>query len=131
MGIVFLDGYHFNPEYQYAIKQAGHRLLVVDDTAHLDYYYADIILNQNFKAKDLKYPCSSKTRLLLGDRYVLLRSEFLAWRTWKRQIPDKARTVLVTFGGSDPHNMTLQIMNALKKVDISGIEVNLDMLTLT
>jgi UDP-2,4-diacetamido-2,4,6-trideoxy-beta-L-altropyranose hydrolase len=120
-----LDGYQFSSGYQYAIKEAGHRLLVVDDTAHLDYYYADIILNQNIKAKDLKYPCLSKTRLLLGNRYVLLRSEFMEWRAWKRQIPDKARHVLVTFGGSDPHNVTMQIINALKQVDMSGIEVTI------
>jgi spore coat polysaccharide biosynthesis predicted glycosyltransferase SpsG len=49
----------------------------------------------------------------------------MAWRAWTRQIPDKARHVLVTFGGSDPHNMTLQIINALKRVDISGIEVTI------
>jgi UDP-2,4-diacetamido-2,4,6-trideoxy-beta-L-altropyranose hydrolase len=118
-----LDGYQFNSEYQRAIKEAGHRLLVVDDTAHLDYYFADIVLNQNINAKELRYSCSPQTRLLLGNRYVLLRSEFIAWKGWNRQIPERARHVLVTLGGADPNNVTLQIANALKIASISDIEV--------
>jgi UDP-2,4-diacetamido-2,4,6-trideoxy-beta-L-altropyranose hydrolase len=118
-----LDGYHFNSEYQRTIKAAGYRLLVVDDTAHLDYYFADIILNQNIYAKDLKYSRPAKTRLLLGSRYVLLRSEFIVLKDWKRQKPKRARHVLVTLGGADPDNVTLQIVNALKKANISDIEV--------
>jgi UDP-2,4-diacetamido-2,4,6-trideoxy-beta-L-altropyranose hydrolase len=118
-----LDGYHFNSKYQRAIKEAGHRLLVIDDTAHLDYYYADIILNQNINAKALKYSCPLQTRLLLGARYVLLRSEFMAWRSWKRQIPEKVGHVLITLGGADPDNVTLQIISIIKETNISDIEV--------
>lgn len=135
-----LDGYHFSSEYQRKIKENGHRLLVVDDTAHLDYYFADIIINQNIHAKHLTYSCSPRTRLLLGTRYVLLRSEFLAWRNWQRQIPPRARNVLVTLGGSDPDNVTLQIIKAFKKANVADIEVaviagasnpNLDLLKAT
>ena len=31
-----LDGYHFDSAYQRQIKDGGHRLLVIDDMAHLD-----------------------------------------------------------------------------------------------
>ena len=120
-----LDGYHFNSKYQRAIREAGHRLLVIDDTAHLDYYFADIILNQNIGAVQSKYSCSPQTRLLLGNQYVLLRSEFMARKEGKRQIPERVRHVLVTLGGSDPQNLTLQIVNVLKKFDISDIEVKI------
>ena len=34
-----LDGYHFTPAYQKAIKQNGYKLLVIDDMAHLDHYH--------------------------------------------------------------------------------------------
>jgi UDP-2,4-diacetamido-2,4,6-trideoxy-beta-L-altropyranose hydrolase len=118
-----VDGYQFNSEYQRKIREAGHRLLVVDDTAHLDYYYADIILNQNINAKELEYSCPSQTRLLLGSRYVMLRSEFMAWRSRKRQIPEKVRHVLVTLGGADPDKVTLQIIRFLMEASFSDIEV--------
>lgn len=119
---VVLDGYHFDEEYQLKIKQAGHRLLVIDDMAHLKHYYADIVLNQNIHAEELRYSCEPYTRLLLGTRYVLLRSEFLAWRGWKREIPEVARKVLVTLGGSDPNNVTLKVIKALQRVDLDGLE---------
>ncbi len=119
---VVLDGYHFDEVYQKRIKDAGNRLLVIDDMAHLKHYYADIVLNQNLHADDLHYSCEPYTRLLLGTKYVLLRREFLAWRGWKREVPEMARRVLVTLGGSDPENYTLKVIKALQKVDISGLE---------
>jgi len=119
---VVLDGYHFDEVYQKRIKDAGNRLLVIDDMAHLKHYYADIVLNQNLHAEGLHYSCEPYTRLLLGTKYVLLRREFLAWRDWKREIPKVARRVLVTLGGSDPGNYTLKVIKALQKVDISGLE---------
>ena len=119
---VVLDGYHFDPAYQRQIKGAGHRLLVIDDMAHLDHYYADVVLNQNINAERLRYFCESYTYLLLGTRYVLLRSEFLAWRGWQREIPDVARNVLVTLGGGDPDNQTLKVIGALQRVDVDGLE---------
>ena len=119
---VVLDGYHLDPTYQRQIKQAGHRLLVIDDMAHLSHYYADVVLNQNINAEQLRYRCEPYTRLLLGTRYVLLRSEFLAWREWQREIPKVARKVLVTLGGGDPDNQTLKVIRALQQVDVDGLE---------
>ena len=119
---VALDGYHFDPAYQRQIREAGHPLLVVDDMAHLDHYYADVVLNQNIHAEQLDYSCEPRTRLLLGTRYALLRSEFLAWRGWQREIPEVARKVLVTLGGGDPDNQTLKVIRALRQVDVDGLE---------
>lgn len=119
---VVLDGYHFDEVYQQRVKEAGHRLLVIDDKAHLRHYYADIVLNQNLGVEQWHYSCEPYTHLLLGTRYVLLRKEFLAWRGWKREIPEVARRVLVTVGGSDPENNTLKVIQALQKVNVPDLE---------
>jgi UDP-2,4-diacetamido-2,4,6-trideoxy-beta-L-altropyranose hydrolase len=117
-----LDGYHFDEIYQRQIKEAGHRLLVIDDMAHLKHYYADIVLNQNLHAEQLRYACEPYTRLLLDTHYVLLRREFLAWKERQREIPEVARRVLVTLGGGDPDNNTLKVIQALQEMAISGLE---------
>lgn len=117
-----LDGYHFDPVYQQTVRTSGYRLLLIDDTAHLPAYHADILLNQNLGAEKLKYNCDSDTTLLLGSRYALLRQEFLAWRGWQREIPPVARKVLVTMGGGDPDNVTLKIIHALGEVRMDGLE---------
>ncbi len=121
---VVLDGYHFDEVYQQQVKETKHRLLVIDDVAHLKHYHADILLNQNLGAEQLSYSGEPDTRWLLGTRYALLRREFLAWREWRREIPAVARRVLVTLGGGDAGNNTLKVIQALQKTDIPGLEAN-------
>jgi len=120
---VVLDGYHFDEAYQKQVKGAGHRLLVIDDMAHLEHYYADIVLNQNLHAQQLNYPCEPYTQLLLGTQYVLLRREFLQWQGWKRELPEVARKVLVTLGGGDPDNVTLKVISAINKLKLKDLEI--------
>ncbi len=92
---------------------------------HLPHYHADILLNQNIHAPDLNYHCDEDTTLLLGTRYVLLRREFLKYRDFKRQIPDRAKNILVTLGGADPDNVTLKVIEALKLLDEPDIAVRI------
>ena len=120
-----LDGYHFTPDYQKAIRKNGYRLLVIDDMAHLDHYHADILLNQNIHASSLRYSCERDTVKLLGCEYVLLRMEFLKYKDWKRDIPYKAKNILVTMGGGDPDNVTLKVIRALNSLDAPCLEVKI------
>jgi len=123
---VVVDGYQFGDAYQRAIKQAGLRLLFVDDYGHADHYYADLVLNQNINADESRYPHrESYTRLLLGTSYALLRSEFWSWRNWQRQIPSVARRVLVTLGGSDPESVTHKVIKALKQIQLPGLQARI------
>jgi UDP-2,4-diacetamido-2,4,6-trideoxy-beta-L-altropyranose hydrolase len=116
---VVLDGYHFDTQYQKAIKDAGYRLLYIDDFAHLDYYYADIILNQNYGAAKFHYNAEPYTKILAGTEYVLLRREFIDYAAFKRDIPDVGHKVLITLGGADPENNTLKVMKAVNLVTVS------------
>ena len=121
---IVVDGYQFGAEYQRLIKDAGQRLLAIDDHGHADHYYADIILNQNLNAhKNFYRKRESYAHLLLGTEYVLLRREFLKWHLWQRDIPEVARKILVTMGGGDPANVTLKVLKAIKGVRIPGLEV--------
>jgi UDP-2,4-diacetamido-2,4,6-trideoxy-beta-L-altropyranose hydrolase len=111
-----VDGYHIDSSYQFSIRDAGFPLLVIDDTAHSRHYHADILLNQNVHSQQLAYQCDSDTALLLGSEYVLLRPEFRCWRRWRREIPPLAKRILVTIGGSDPGNITLKVIHALRRL---------------
>jgi len=120
---IVVDGYHFDATYQQIIKDAGLRLLFIDDYGHAEYYPADIVLNQNIHATEKFYLNRAPyTKLLLGTRYVLLRREFLKWQGYKRETPDVARKILVTMGGGDPENVTLKVLQALNEIEIDGLE---------
>ena len=120
---VVVDGYRFEAEYQRIIKDAGLRLLFVDDFGHAGHYCADLVLNQNFHADEALYADREpSTRLLLGSRYVLLRREFRPLRGWLRTINTAGRKVLVTLGGTDPDNVTLKVIRALQQVRVEFLE---------
>jgi spore coat polysaccharide biosynthesis predicted glycosyltransferase SpsG/RimJ/RimL family protein N-acetyltransferase len=115
---VVLDGYQFGVEFQRAIKNAGLRLLVVDDEARARHYIADLVMNQApYAVRGMHSIHGSSTALLLGTRYALLRREFLPARPTDWSPVPRAQRVLVTLGGADPDNCTRTILEA-----IAGIE---------
>ena len=123
---IVIDGYHFDAVYQKTIKDAGYKILWIDDYGHAAHYYADLVLNQNISAGETLYENREPyTRLLLGTRYALLRREFKKWQGRVREIPTVARKVLITLGGGDPGNVTLKVLLALKQVDIPGLEAKI------
>jgi UDP-2,4-diacetamido-2,4,6-trideoxy-beta-L-altropyranose hydrolase len=114
---VVVDGYQFGTAYQKQLKDDMLNVLAVDDYGHAKQYLADIILNQNLSASPSLYEQRpTSTRLLLGPHYVLLRREFLVWRSWKRTISATAKSILVTLGGSDPSKFTLKVIQALRQL---------------
>lgn len=123
---VVADGYHFGSTYQRIIKEADLRLLAIDDYSHADHYLADLVLNQNINAVASLYPSrETYTRLLLGTRYSLLRREFWRWRGNSRKAKGTAGRVLVTFGGSDPDNLSLTVITALREPEYHDMEVRI------
>jgi UDP-2,4-diacetamido-2,4,6-trideoxy-beta-L-altropyranose hydrolase len=111
---IVADGYAFNSTWQREIKAAHLQLLLLDDYGHADHYYADLVLNQNLHASERAYANrESYTRLLLGPRFVLLREEFINHPKLERKISDRARKIVVTLGGSDPHNVSLDVLEIL------------------
>jgi UDP-2,4-diacetamido-2,4,6-trideoxy-beta-L-altropyranose hydrolase len=120
---VVVDGYQFEAEYQRKVKDAGLKLLFIDDNGHAKHYLADLVLNQNAHGcEDLYQSRAPRTKLLLGPRFALLRREFQGWRQWKRETVPVARKVLVTMGGSDPDNVTAIVVRALQLASIESLE---------
>ena len=121
---VALDGYQFSPDYQRRLKDKTSHLLLFDDLADAERYHADLLLNQNAYATPEMYADrSGSCTLLLGARYLLLRREFQKWRDHDRQIPQLARNLLVTFGGSDAENATELALQALAPLPAPAMNV--------
>jgi UDP-2,4-diacetamido-2,4,6-trideoxy-beta-L-altropyranose hydrolase len=121
---VVVDGYRFDSEYQHALKNAGVKLLFVDDLGQCQHYFADLVLDQNVHASEKMYAKrESYSRLLLGPRYAMLRREFRARRDWQRGIPAIGQKLLITMGGSDPDNFTLRLIEALPRISVPDIAV--------
>lgn len=121
---IVVDGYRFDSAYQRSLKNAGLKVLFVDDLGQCEHYSADLVLNQNVHASERMYAsCEPYTRFLFGSRFAMLRRDFKSWSQWQREIAPSGRKVLVTMGGSDPDNVTALVLEALRAVKIDGLEV--------
>ncbi len=115
---IVADGYDFDATYQQRLREAGPKLLVLDDYGHADHYHADLVVNLNLDADESMYANRDPaTRLLLGTRYALLRREFRRHGDRDRSTPPIARHVLVTFGGSDLRDMAAVTIRAIHRID--------------
>lgn len=123
---IVIDGYTFDGKYQNFLKSRGFSLLCIDDYGHAGEYFSDIILNPNIYAGDITaYPARPEIRCLLGPRYALIRREIRAWKDTREQGPHSPFRILVTLGGSDPDNHTLEIISALEKLPEDSISVRI------
>lgn len=113
---VALDGYHFDTGYQRAIRRAGRKSLVVDDICDRGAYDANIYLNQNLAAETLRPEFNPEALTLVGPRYALLRREFQTQRPPHEPCRERARNILISFGGADPDNVTSQALQALVRM---------------
>jgi spore coat polysaccharide biosynthesis predicted glycosyltransferase SpsG len=83
-----------------------------------------VVLNQNLHADEQPYLSREPyTDLLLGTRFALLRDEFLKEQSWRRNIPPLGNKILVTLGGSDPANVTGEVMELLSTMQTAEITI--------
>ncbi len=97
--------------------------MIIDDYSHLPEYHCDLLLNPNIYANSLHYNLNGRPRSLLGVKYAMIRPEF--WRLWvkEREVPAHAHKILITFGGSDPDNITTKVIRAISVLDKDKIQL--------
>lgn len=113
--ILIIDRYDLKESTLSYYKKKVKKLVVFDDNNILDFYDVDYIINQNLHATTLKYNASKSTQLLCGGEFVLLRDEFLEYKSI--DIKSKVKNILLTVGGSDNSNITERILGDIKNID--------------
>jgi spore coat polysaccharide biosynthesis predicted glycosyltransferase SpsG len=96
-----------------ALKQRRWKILLIDDGVPLPHYPVDIILNQNQYVDESIYDDKTNAKLLLGTQYAVVQEEFFRTRSWRRDFPNIGSKLLITFGGADPNNNTMGIINSI------------------
>ena len=108
--IVVLDGYQFDTNYMNAIRQGGRLLIYIDDKHEIE-ISADIVINHTGGISKKDFTVTDMlTRYCLGPDYAILRPEFFHRSSAKFEFD-----VLVSFGGADPDNFTLNTIRGLSK----------------
>lgn len=108
---IVIDSYHMTAKYLVCLREAGLRVIVVDDLAQFS-FPCEIVINFGVAATQLPYASlTGNTIFLLGPRYTLLPPEFFQERP--RHIHDNVDKILVTLGGADHNNLMPRILRSV------------------
>lgn len=122
-----VDHYGLDEKWETQIQKVASRILVIDDLANRR-HSCNLLLDQSRASETdecYKELIGKDCELLLGSKYALLRKDFasnddLPLVENRVEIP----RLLVMFGGSDPQNITLQVVKVIAKVGWShGVDV--------
>lgn len=118
---VLLDSYEVTSRYMMQLNKAV-KIAYIDDL-NLFKYPADLIINYTYNTDMSLYNewhyNLTDTKFLLGSRYIPLRPEF---SNSVIKCNSQVKRIFITTGGSDEHNMLLEILKELCKSKWSKIE---------
>jgi UDP-2,4-diacetamido-2,4,6-trideoxy-beta-L-altropyranose hydrolase len=114
--LIIVDHLNFTSDYLAGLHQGKRWTAFFDDQAEQG-LPVDIVIGNGYITPE-RYGARPPTHLLSGPSFLPLRSEFqqLAKGQIARQIAPEVQELLLTFGGEDPHNVTLQLLEALRGV---------------
>ncbi|HIP03253.1 MAG TPA: UDP-2,4-diacetamido-2,4,6-trideoxy-beta-L-altropyranose hydrolase, partial [Campylobacterales bacterium] len=98
-------------------------ILSFDDT--YERHCCDFLLNQNIHAKQESYNglVNQGCYLMCGLEYALIRKEFKDARNRCESSEKGIKNILLTLGGADPDNTTLEILKHIEKMQICNIKI--------
>jgi UDP-2,4-diacetamido-2,4,6-trideoxy-beta-L-altropyranose hydrolase len=111
-----VDHYALDVRWEERIRSAYRRLMVIDDLADR-HHNCDLLLDQNLGRDPADYHTlvPSRSVMLVGAQYALLRPEFAALRSRSlaRRVTPSLKRLLITMGGVDKDNVTGNVLLAL------------------
>jgi len=100
------------------LSELGEKTFValMDDHLELEDYPTGAIVNPNINAHTRTYPAVDSAALLLGTEFVALSQEFDGYQEFRRENPERARRIFMSFPGPDTEGSTLAAVRALKSI---------------
>lgn len=114
-GIVINDILDTNKEYILNLKDKSYFVVNFEDMGEGS-EFADIVINALYENS---YPPENH---YYGYKYVCLRDEFCIFP--KKEIKKEVKEILITFGGTDPNNLTFRTLKAIERLDLIDIFIN-------
>ncbi|WP_071057849.1 UDP-2,4-diacetamido-2,4,6-trideoxy-beta-L-altropyranose hydrolase [Pelistega sp. MC2] len=119
-----VDHYALDEDWQvlFSRQYPTAKILVIDDLGDRN-HQCDLLVDQNLDASSEKYQSrvtTTRTQILAGVEYALLRPEFVLWRvkSLARRAKPELKEILLNLGGIDKDNLTGQILQALEKANL-------------
>jgi UDP-2,4-diacetamido-2,4,6-trideoxy-beta-L-altropyranose hydrolase len=121
-----VDHYGIDADWERRLRAHVDRILVIDDLANRQ-HVCDLLLDQNYvRGMQTRYTnkLPRESTCLLGPEYALLRPEYPEKRRMRQQSDGGIRRVFVSFGGTDPDNLTGRTLSAFTVSALEHIAVD-------
>lgn len=121
--LLFIDSYNVTERYFSNLKLHVEKLAYIDDVNKFP-YPVDFVVNGNIIGEFLDYKkCDNKQVFLLGPKYNMIRPEFCNLPL--RPINKEVAEIMITTGGSDPYNVTENLLSILlQNKSFDNIRIN-------
>ena len=117
--VIFIDSYEATEDIYNNLQKKTNLVIYIDDFERID-YPKGIIINFAPDSKELFFKNRNKdSEYLLGLDYIPIRKEFLKYKNLKKE-----KKLFIMLGGSDTANLSLNIIEALKDIDIKKVIVS-------
>jgi len=126
---LIVDHYSLDHQWETAMRPYTKKIMVIDDLANRQ-HDCDLLLDYLCTRRPEHYrPLTPPAcRLLLGAAFTPLRPEFAELRAAtlaRREKTTEVGSLLITFGGADPDNLTAAVLRQLAAADLpDGITVD-------
>lgn len=100
------------------IKMFCRMLVFIDD---ISLNTGDLTFNFNSFAKDLSY---KEKNVFLGLDYLFIKKVFISYHKKNKKISKKCNNILLSFGTSDPMDMTEKVLDAIKDMNVEVTTVS-------
>ncbi len=124
--VLIVDHYGIDARWETKMRSSVNKIMVIDDLADRP-RDCDLLLDQNYylnMEKRYKGLIPDHCHQMIGPDNVLLRDEFLQGEFEPRVRTGEINNILVFFGGTDPTGETLKTLEAIRKIYIPEIEIN-------
>jgi len=108
--IIIIDSYYSDLAICQKFTNIAKACLFIDDINRIPYPNG-FVLNAALRPKLLLYPKNKHVKYLFGTKYALLKKEIINEKTVK--INENIKSILITYGGSDPRKLTLPTLKVL------------------
>lgn len=123
---LIVDHYKLDRDWEKEIKPYVERIMVVDDLANRK-HDCSLLVDQNYFI-DFEYRYEElvpeECVKLLGPQYLLLRPEFTKTRLQSKARDGQVSRILVFYGGSDPTNETVKVLNAFQNIEADNLHID-------
>jgi UDP-2,4-diacetamido-2,4,6-trideoxy-beta-L-altropyranose hydrolase len=123
---LIVDSYTLDKDWEQLMRPHVAKIVVIEDLSSRE-HDCDLMLDQNYSersAASFEKLVPNTCELLLGPRFALIGEQFRRLRELKSKPAPELKRIFVFCGGSDPQNLTQQVIDEISCSELSNVAVD-------